>query len=99
MEGNSKSKIKIKVSCGDGNLGSANEMAKKLRKMGYKAQLIDYASQSDFEQNTVYFSLKYENEAKNLSTGLGGNTLLKPMNGSSEFDLIVVTGKNGEETT
>ena len=98
-EGFSKSKIRIKVSCGDGNLGSANEMAKRLRKMGYKTQLIDYAPQSDFEQNTVYFSSKFEKEAKNLSTGLGGNTVLKPMNGSSEFDLIVITGKKLEKAT
>jgi DNA repair exonuclease SbcCD ATPase subunit len=90
-----KSEIKIKVSCGDGNLGSANEMAKRLRKMGYKTQLIDYASQSDFELNTVYFSRNLENEAKHLSTGLGSNTLTKPMNRASEFDIIVVTGKNG----
>lgn len=92
-QGLSKSKIKVKVSCGDGNLGSANKMAKRLRKMGYKTQLIDYAPQSDFERNTVYFSLKSESEAKRLSAGLGGNTILKPMNCPSEFDLIVVTGK------
>jgi chromosome segregation ATPase len=94
----SRSKIKIKVSCGDGNLASASKMAKRLRKMGYKTQLIDYAPQLDFELNTVYFSLKFENEARRLSTALGDNTVLKPMHGPSEFDLIVVTGKNGFES-
>lgn len=97
-QGLSKSEIKIKVSCGNGNLGSANEMAKRLKKIGYKTQLIDYAPQSDFERNTVYFSLKFENEAKRLSAVLGSNTILKPMNCPSEFDLIVVTGKKDFES-
>ena len=94
----SKYKIKIKVSSGDGNLGSANEMAKRLRKMGYKTRLIDYAPQSNFERNTVYFSKESENQAKHLSAGLGGDTILVPMDAPSEFDLIVVTGKNGFES-
>ncbi|MBW2113860.1 MAG: hypothetical protein JRH04_03215 [Deltaproteobacteria bacterium] len=89
----SKSKITIKVRSGDGNLDSANEMAKRLKNMGYKIQLIDYAPQSDFERNTVYFSLKFENEAKGLVAGLGDNTILKPLNCPSAYDLIVVTGK------
>lgn len=85
--------LKIKVLSGDGNLNSAKKMAKMLRKMGYKIKFIDSAPRSNFLQNTVYFAPKFQNEAKSLVLNLGNNTIHKPLDWSSIFDLIVVTGE------
>ena len=86
--------LKIRVLSGDGALNSAEEMARKLRNMGYKIESIDRAPRSNFLRNTVYFAPGFQNEAKRLVISLGGNTILKPLSCSSIFDLIVVTGKN-----
>jgi len=86
-------KLRVKVLSGDGDLNSAKEMARKLRNMGYKISLIDYAPRSNFSQNTVYFAAKSQNGAKRLVLSLGGNAICKPITWSSIFDLIVVTGK------
>ncbi len=87
-------KIKMKVLSGDGDLNSAKEMAQKLRTMGYEIELIHYAPQSNFLQNTVYSTPKFQNEAKRLVLDLGGNTIYKPLTWPSIFDIIVTTGKN-----
>ena len=88
--------LKLKVLSGDGDLNSAKKMAKKLRNMGYKIKLIDRAPQSSFLRNTVFFALGFQDEAKRLGFSLGDNTILKPLSWSSIFDIIVVTGKNGQ---
>lgn len=87
-------KLKIKVLSGDGNFDSAKEMAKRLRNMGYKIKLIDYAPHSHFLQNIVYSTPKFQNDAKHLVLSLGGNTIFKPLTWPSIFDLIVLTGKH-----
>lgn len=87
-------KLRMKVLSGDGDLNSAQEMAKKLRQMGYEIELIHYAPRSNFLQNTVYSPPKFQNEAKHLVLSLGRNTIYKPLTWPSIFDLIVVTGKN-----
>ena len=86
--------LKIKVLSGDGNLASAQEMAKKLGSMGYKIKVIDLAPQSSFSRDTVYFTSKSHRQAKRLLSRLGDNAVLKPLTWPSVFDLIVVTGKN-----
>ena len=86
--------LKIKVLSGDGNLYSAKEMREKLKSMGFQIEFIDYASSPNYPQNTVYFKPKLQNEAKQLASHLGGNTISKPLSWSSIFDLIVVTGRN-----
>lgn len=88
--------LKLKVLSGDGDLNSAKRMAKKLGNMGYKIRLIDRAPQSNFLRNTVYFALGFQDEAKRLVSSLGDNTILKPLSWFSIFDIIVVTGKNGQ---
>jgi Lhr-like helicase len=87
-------RTKIKVLSGDGNLNSAKYMAKRLKNMGYKIRLIDRASKPSFLRNTVFFAPEFQHEAKRLVSRLGGNTIAKPLNWYSIFDLIVVTGKN-----
>ena len=86
--------LKIKVLSGDGNLASAQEMAKKLGSMGYKIKVVDLAPQSSFSRDTVYFTSKSHQQAKRLLSRLGGNAVLKPLTWPSVFDLIIVTGKN-----
>ena len=85
-------RLKIKVLSGDGDLNSAEKMAKNLKKIGYSIKSIDYAPRSDFEITTIYFAQNYKNKAKRLKSDLGKNLVLKPLNWSSKFDLIVVTG-------
>ena len=87
-------KLRVKVLCGDGDLSSGKEMAKKLKNMGYQIELFGYAPRSNFFRNTVFFAPKFENEAKRLVLSLGGNAITKPVTWSSIFDLIVVTGKS-----
>ncbi len=87
-------KLRMKVLSGDGDLNSAQEMAKRLRQMGYEIELIHYAPRSNFLRNTVYSLPKFQNEAKHLVLSLGRNTIYKPLTWPSIFDLIVVTGKN-----
>ena len=87
-------KLRVKVLCGDGDLSSAKEMAKKLKNMGYQIKLFGYAPRSNFFRNTVFFAPKFQKRGKHLAFSLGGNTISKPLSWSSIFDLIVVTGKN-----
>jgi FtsZ-binding cell division protein ZapB len=86
--------LKIKVLSGDGNLSSAQEMAKKLRSMGYSIKVIDLAPQSNFSRDTVYFTSRSHQQAKLLLSRLGSNAILKSLTWPSAFDLIIVTGKN-----
>jgi len=85
--------LKVKVMTGDGNINSAKTMAKKLGKLGYNIKIIDFAPRSNFRRNTIYFSAESIDEAKRLGQSLGRNPILKPLNWSSIYDLIVVTGK------
>ena len=87
-------KFKIKALSGDGDLNSAKKIAKKLRDMGYTIKLIDRSPRSNFSHNTVFFAPKFQNEAEQLASRLGDNTISKPLSWSSVFDLIVVTGRN-----
>jgi len=87
-------KLRVKVLCGDGDLSSGKEMAKKLKNMGYQIKLFGYAPRSNFFRNTVFFAPKFQKRGKHLAFSLGGNTISKPLSWSSIFDLIVVTGKS-----
>jgi predicted nucleic acid-binding Zn-ribbon protein len=86
--------VRMKVLSGDGDLNSAKEMAKKLRTMGYEIELIHYAPRSNFLQNKVYSTPKFQDEAKRIVVELGGNTIYKPLSWPSIFDIIVTTGKH-----
>jgi len=90
----SLNRLIIKVLSGDGDIGSAEKMAKKLKNMGYTVKSIDYAPRANFLRDTVYFAPEFRNEAERFVSRLGGNKVLKPLTWSSAFDLIVVTGRN-----
>jgi len=85
--------LKVKVLSGTGKASSAKQMASRLAKMGYRVKDGGMASRSNFTVNTVYFAPKYQKEAKRMAMQLGGNTIYKPMAWSSEFHMIVVTGR------
>jgi TolA-binding protein len=85
--------LKVKVLSGNGNILSAKQMSKRLIKMGYMVKNTGMASRSDFAANTVYFASNYQKEAKQMAVRLGGKTIYKPMTWSSEFHIIVVTGR------
>jgi len=89
--------VKIKVLSGDGDLGSANEMAKRLREKGCAIELIHHASRSNFLQNTVYSTPECREKAKRIVSFLGGSTIYKQLTWPSVFDIIVVTGKNPKD--
>ena len=84
--------IKIKVLSGNGDIGSAKQMARRLEEMGYQVAQVDFATRSNFVQDTVFFSKSAEEEAKRLVSSLGGNTAMREMTWSSSYSIIVVTG-------
>ena len=86
--------LKIKVLSGDGDLGSARMMAKRLKELNFEIRLIGHAPRSDFRANTVYYKPQFERQGRLLVSKLGDNTVMKPLTWSSIFDLIIVTGKH-----
>lgn len=84
--------IRVKVLSGDGNIGSARQMARRLEEMGYQVAQVDFATRSNFTHDTVYFSKNAEDEAKRMVSSLGGKTIMREITWSSSFDIIVVTG-------
>lgn len=85
--------LKVKVLSGNGDLGSAKQMADALRGKGYTIEIIGFADRSNFTRNTIYYTPSFNEEAKRLASGIGKDTELKLLTWSSVFDLIVVTGK------
>lgn len=84
--------IRIKVLSGDGKIGSAKKMAKRMTSMGYKVESVGMADHSDYPAITVYSVPKYNKEAKTLAKKLGKETITKPLTWKSVFNIIVVTG-------
>jgi hypothetical protein len=85
--------LKIKVLAGDGNLTSARSLSKRLSGMGYRVKLIDRAPRSDFDATVVYYGNDHRAAAETMAKRLGGGTATKPLTWSSDFDIIVVTGR------
>ncbi|MGA1795428.1 MAG: LytR C-terminal domain-containing protein [bacterium] len=86
--------LKIKVLSGDGDIDSAHRMASHLKQMGYTVRLVDHAPTSNFTHDTVFYALRSKSEGEALVARLGGNTTLKFISWPSQYDLMVVTGKN-----
>jgi len=89
--------LRIKVLSGDGNIKSAQKMASRLKKIGYKIKLVDHAPTPNFTHDTVFYALRSQGEGEALVGSLGGDTVLKFISWPSEYDLMVVTGKNDKE--
>lgn len=85
---------KIKVLAGDGDIGSARSLAKRLGKMGYPVKLIDKAPRSDFKVNTIFFAPGYQAAAAALARQLGRGAVSKPLTWQSIFNIIIVTGRS-----
>jgi Skp family chaperone for outer membrane proteins len=85
--------VRIKVLAGDGNIDSAKKMSTQLGKMGYRVKAIDRAPRSDFDANTVYYGPEYRVTAEAMVKTLGKGAVTRPLNWSSTFDIIVVTGR------
>jgi hypothetical protein len=86
--------LKIKVLSGDGDLGSAREMAKTLREKGCAIESVQHAPRSNFLYTTVYSTPECQEKAKRIVSFLGSSTIYKQLTWGSVFDIIVVTGKN-----
>jgi len=84
--------IRIKVLSGDGKIGSAKKMAKRMTSMGYRVEGVGMADHTDYPAITVYSAPKYNKEAKTLAKKLGKETITKPLTWKSVFNIIVVTG-------
>lgn len=83
---------RIEVLSGDGNSGSANKMAARLRTLGYRVESVRMAKRSDYPVTTVYYAEKYRDEAEKLASKLGQEAIAKPLTWKSAFDVLVVTG-------
>jgi len=85
--------LKIKVLSGDGNLNSARMMKKRLEELACETDAIGLAPRSDFKKTTLYVKAGCEKEGQLLASGLGDNTVMRPLTWSSIFDIIIVTGR------
>jgi hypothetical protein len=83
---------RIEVLSGDGNNSSANNMAARLRTLGYRVESVRMAKRSDYPVTTVYYAAKYRDEAKKLASQLGQEAITKPLTWKSVFGILVVTG-------
>jgi hypothetical protein len=84
---------KIKVLAGDGNIASARSLSKRLAKMGYRVKLIDKAPRSDFDATVVYYGTDHRATAETMAKRLGSGAATRPLTWPSDFDIIVVTGR------
>lgn len=91
--GPGKSILKIKILSGDGSMGSAYRLNDRLKSKGYKVVSIGLAPRSDFAVPTIYYSDKFKEEAEKIGSIIGKNVEIKPLTWSSEFSVIVVSGK------
>jgi len=89
-------KLKIKVLGGDGTLRTANQLAATLRELGYTIGPVHLAPRSNFRGNTVYYAADFKKDGEELAARIGGGSKTKPLTWPSEFDLIVVAGKQSE---
>ena len=85
--------LKIKVLSGDGNIASARSLSKRLVKMGYRVKLIDKAPRSDFDTTIVFYGKDHHEAAEAMAKRLGSGTATRSLTWSSDFDIIVVTGR------
>jgi DNA repair exonuclease SbcCD ATPase subunit len=88
-----KKALKIKVLAGDGDIASARSLSKRLGKMGYRVKLIDKAPRSDFDTTVVYYGTDHRAAGETMAKRLGGGVATKLLTWSSDFDIIVVTGR------
>ncbi len=86
-------KLKIKVLGGDGSLRSANQLAARLKEMGYTIQLVHLTPTSNFSKNTIFYAAEFKKEGEALASRIGGSAVAKALTWPSAFDLIVVAGK------
>jgi hypothetical protein len=85
--------LKIKVLAGDGDIASARGLSQRLGKMGYRVKLIDKAPRSDFDTTIVFYGKDHRAAGEAMAKQLGSGTATRPLTWSSDFDIIVVTGR------
>ena len=83
---------RIEVLSGDGKSSSANDMAARVRTLGYRVESVRMAKRSDYPVTTVYYAAKYRDEAEKLASKLGQEAITKPLTWKSVFSILVVTG-------
>ncbi len=86
--------LRIKILSGDGDMGSARAMSKRLKEMGYTVERVDLASRSDFPRDTIFYKTSFREEAEVLTGRIGKGATTKPLSWMSQFDIIVATGKS-----
>jgi predicted nuclease with TOPRIM domain len=89
----SNKEFRIKVLTGTGKMQSARLLSKKITKMGYRVKKIDRAGRSNFTNDTVYYAQDAEKAAREMAERLGGKTIIKPLTWPTDFDIIVVAGR------
>lgn len=84
---------KVKVLSGDGRMGSARDVARRLKNGGYDVSRVDKAPRSNFPATIVYYGPDFQEQANGIADLLGGSATTRAMSWSSMFDIIVVTGR------
>ncbi|MFQ6111361.1 MAG: tetratricopeptide repeat protein, partial [Nitrospinota bacterium] len=86
--------LRIKVLNGNGREGSAQQVAGLLEKGGFPVERIDNASSFDYERTAIYYKARARGAAEEIPRLLGLRAELKALSWPSDFDLIVIVGKD-----
>lgn len=86
-----KSKARIKVLSGDGQMSSVKQISASLSSMGYRVAKVDKAGRNDFKRTTVYYAPDVKSDAMDIAGRLNAET--RALTWKSEFNIIIVSGR------
>jgi len=90
-QASAKSKARIKVLSGDGQMSSAKQISASLSSMGYRVAKVDKAGRTDFKRTTVYYAPDVKSDAMDIAGRL--NAEARALTWKSEFNIIIVSGR------
>ncbi len=82
--------VRLKVLSGNGKMSTAKQMSARLKRLGYKVEVVGMATTPDYATDTIYYKPGFEKQAGGIAKKLGGKAITKPLTWSSVFDIIVV---------
>lgn len=82
--------MRLKVLSGNGKMSTAKQMSARLKKLGYKVEVVGMATTPDYATDTIYYKPGFEKQASGIAKKIGGRAITKPLTWSSVFDIIVV---------
>ena len=90
-QASAKSKVRIKVLSGDGQVSSTKQISASLSSMGYRVAKVDKAGRTDFKRTTIYYAPEVKSDAMDIAGRL--NAEVKALTWKSEFNILIVSGR------